>query len=155
MIIKYNYYDDNFIDLLGLKPNTKYRNLFIIDRVIKKLYNKDISTAPYIPAFQESYEVINECFYNNLNNLLKRKLINIRNPLISDLSENYINQTTSDLSENSSFDPNIITHNTNIHHLKYNYEIIKKIRKSLEQKSSLKYILKYKNKGNVVKQVCI
>ena len=142
MFIKYNYYNNKFIDLLGLKKNIKYHNLFIINRVINKIYNTNI-----LNALQLKYKLKNNSLHNELIYLLK-SIIN------QDLSGNIINQ---DLSGNINIQ-NLLDLFINLKYHLFNYGTIKQTIKmivNLFEDNTKNLIYNYKNKGRIIKYICI
>ena len=102
---KFSYYDKDFILLLGLKSNMKYRNNFIVNRVRRHLYNRDL-TNMNPEFFSLIYDLIKKKnnnkfvvktwidFINNINNINNTNntsnINNIPENVTTDVSGNII-----------------------------------------------------------------
>ena len=120
---KFSYYDKDFILLLGLKSNMKYRNNFIVNRVRRHLYNRDL-TNMNPEFFSLIYDLIKKKnnnkfvvktwidFINNINNINNTNntsnINNIPENVTTDVSGNIIsninNNVNIDISENVTTD---------------------------------------------------
>ena len=116
---KFSYYDKDFILLLGLKSNMKYRNNFIVNRLRRHLYNRDL-TNMNPEFFSLIYDLIKKKnnnkfvvktwidFINNINNINNTNntsnINNIPENVTTDVSGNIIsninNNVNIDISEN-------------------------------------------------------
>lgn len=115
---KTNYYDNNLLSLLDLPYNKKYKNTFIVKKIIKKLYNKNLSIINIDFHTQISNLIIEKNKQNTRYELVDDKFNTLWNSIINNSLINNILYTT-DLSNNNIINNNI-SENTIINNLSSN-----------------------------------